>query len=644
MIAGKYTVRSSLGNGGAVMTYHCVSQQGQEVAVKLYDPAVASHSTVMKSLEQAYAATNALPQNSAAPIIDAGYDQTTIAPFSVTELIRLPSLQGQQRRLPPEEVVALLNGLARSLDLAHLRNVVHGAIKPTNVFAGPSCNPIIVTDFAANLPKAAVPTQEGFVLSAPWIAPEQAQSGSVTPSADVFSVGLLVFYALTGRTYWRSCQAQTFDLNGWQQELAATRVPCSQRAAELGVPLSPSLDIVIWKALSNDPQERFKSVGEFANVLEDSLRQTQQVGTAATMALPMVGDAPSPLPAGMRNPEAPRPAAGAPAMHGGAATLALPMEAFMGPGGMPPMADVLGSPQLGHGGPGGQPGAMPTQAMSVSQLQAHAAAMQGGGGHDLHQFRGSNGPGNDPRTGNGDGGYGNGVVNGGAQYMGSAPQPAQSSSGAYGYAPGRDQGYPPPPNAHTMTQVGGANNKGGKVVPIVIGFTAVALIGVLGTLVFLKLRSDAGPDNDAPVKVDSSARPSGEPAKPPPGPEPTSTNNSNASSTGSAATPTATPIELKVVCRPVACEEIKVDGAAIDMKQPLKLAPGSHEIEISKSGYVGQTEKVELKEGSAPVTKTFQLQAEKAATPPPPPPSTGRPPPPNNNAKPCKKGGFIKKC
>ena len=84
VIAGKYTVRSMLGNGGAVITYQCVNQSGQEVAVKLYDPAVASHATVMKSLEQAYAATNALPPSSSAPIVDAGYDQPTLAPYSVT--------------------------------------------------------------------------------------------------------------------------------------------------------------------------------------------------------------------------------------------------------------------------------------------------------------------------------------------------------------------------------------------------------------------------------------------------------------------------------------------------------------------------------------------------------------------------------
>ena len=216
IIAGKYTVRSILGDGGAVITYHCVSQQGQEVALKLYDPAVASHATVMKSLEQAYSATNALPPNSAAPIIDAGYDPPTLAPFSVTELLRLPSIAAQNRRFSAEDLIPLLKGLARSLDLAHLRQVVHGALKPTNVFSGAGFNPVVVTDFAANLPKAAVPSQEGFVSSAPWIAPEQAQSGAVTGAADVFGAGLLLFYCLTGKSYWRSCQ-NGFDFAGWQQ-------------------------------------------------------------------------------------------------------------------------------------------------------------------------------------------------------------------------------------------------------------------------------------------------------------------------------------------------------------------------------------------------------------------------------------------
>lgn len=629
IIAGKYTVRNILGNGGAVITYHCVNQQGQEVAVKLYDPAVASHATVMKSLEQAYAATNALPQGSAAPIIDAGYDQPTLAPFSVTELLRLPSLQSQQRRLPPEEVVGLLKGLARSLDLAHVRNVVHGAIKPTNVFSGPSCNPIVVTDFAANLPKAAVPTQEGFVNSAPWIAPEQAQSGSVTPAADVFAVGLLVFYALTGRTYWRSCQGAQFDLNGWQQELQSQRTPASQRAAELGVPLSPTLDMVIWKALSNDPADRYQSVGEFADVLDDSMRTS--VGSAATMALPMVGDAPSPLPAGMRNPEGPRPAAGAPPpaaglppapggqqMHAGAATMALPLEAFV-PGGIPP------APPPGGPGPGDRPQggiSMPTQAMSLDQLQAHQAAImaQNGSGGERPQV---------------------GHNNLGATVLGNPPPIGAPMQGAYGsgmggqggYGVAAQGGYPPPPGATNVPPKGGP-----KIIPLVIAFTAVALLGLVGTLVFFRLRSDTTAD-DAPVNVDFSSKPTetaapptSEPAATTPPPDPTQS-----------AAP-AKQVEIKVVCKPVSCESVKVDGTAVDLKQPIKVDPGSRSIEVSRAGFVSQTEKVDVPaDGTKPFEKTFSLVAEKQT----PPPSTGTTPTtkPTNVTKkppPCKKGGIIK--
>ncbi len=627
VIGGKYTVRNILGNGGAVITYHGVSQQGQEVAVKLYDPAVASHTTVMKSLEQAYAATNALPTNSAAPIIDAGYDQPTLAPFSVTEMLRLPSLAAQQRRLAPEEVVMLLKGLARSLDLAHVRNVVHGAIKPTNVFVGPSSNPVIVTDFAANLAKASVPTQEGFISSAPWIAPEQAQSGAITPAADVFSAGLLCFFALCGRGYWRSCQGQSFDLAGWQEELRTARTPASARAAELGVPLSPTLDMVLWKAISNDPAERYKSIGEFASVMEDSMRA--QVGSAATMALPMVGDAPSPLPAGMKNPERdpPRPNAN-PNLTSGA-TLALSVDQLTGgyiPGQNPqaPMqpgmqqGQMMGPPGGYAGGQMSQPGMMggaaPTQAVPPQALQSM------GGMQVPYDARMS----------------GQGMPAIGMQ------QPAGSYGG---YAGARDQGYPPPPGPNGMlTNIGSPPPpKSSKAVPIVIGFTAVALLGTAGTVLALKWK-DLNPSNaGGPVVVagSGSAAPTADPAPTTPATQ-TSAPTPPPTTSSSAAAPA--PIPVKIVCLPGGCDEVKVDGNVVDAKTlaDLKLAPGKHPVEVSKSGYVAQSGDIEVKEGSAPMTKTFTLQKEASESsgtksPGPGPTGTG-----TGKKPPCKKGGFIK--
>jgi serine/threonine protein kinase len=643
LIAGKYTVRNILGDGGAVITYHCVNQQGQEVAVKLYDPAVAGHASVMKALEQAYAATNALPQNSAAPIVDAGYDQPTVAPYSVTELLRLPSLAAQQRRFSPEECVSLLKGLARSLDLAHLRQVVHGALKPTNVFLGPNSNPVIVTDFAANLPKAAIPTQEGYTLSAPWIAPEQAQSGAITPGADVFSAALVAFFALTGRSYWRSCQGPTLDLAGWQQELGASRAPASSRATEMGVPLSPTLDAVFWKALAGDPKDRYRSLGEFANMMEEAL-QKQSVGQAATMALPAIGEAPSPLPPHMQK-GAKQPQSAPPGV--GAATMALPLSALLPPGtpGLPPEYGGRGGPPAPPppnagpmmGGAASPMGMQPNNGMNGMGIPAPGMSGPGMGGPGMGgpgmggPGMGGPGMGGPGMAGPGMGGYGNALA---AGSMG-------GPTGGYGqgYA---DGGYPPPPQGGQPAYAARPAAKS-KIVPIVIGFTAVALLGAVAAVWAFKIRNTPPPPS-GPVAVPAASS-GGASSATSPDPKPTETAAPSASpSSAPASSGSAAPsdFEVKIACNP-ACDTITIDGKAQKPGAPIRLAAGKHDVSLQKSGYVTVNDKIEIK-ADQPFDKTYPLsevpkaQPAQTGTPVSKPTGTGT----GTSKPPCKKTGFLK--
>ncbi len=176
--------------------------------------------------------------------------------------------------------------LAHVLDQAHARQLFHHALKPTNVFVGFSQgHGIRITDFGAGLARAAVPTQEGYALAAPWLAPEQVQ-GQVPAgaAADVFATGLLMFFALTGRSYWRSCQG-AIDLPGWQRELMSPRTPPSARALQLGAPLSSAFDGVLGCALSVDPSQRYRSVAELAQAFE-SLVGVSAPESQATMAFP----------------------------------------------------------------------------------------------------------------------------------------------------------------------------------------------------------------------------------------------------------------------------------------------------------------------------------------------------------------------
>jgi eukaryotic-like serine/threonine-protein kinase len=321
VIANKYSVVALLGFGGSSATYAAVGADGREVALKVFDPAIRQRADIMAAIEQTYAGTNALPADVAVPLLDAGYDAATGAPFSVTERITFPSLAqiASQRPLSPDEVGTLLAYLARALDAAHARQLFHHALKPTNIFVGfGQGQGIRITDFGAGLPRAAVPTQEGYAIAAPWLAPEQITGGSAGAGSDVFATALVTFYALTGRNYWRSCQGAP-DLNGWQRELQAPRTPPSARARELGAVLSTGFDGLLGASLAVDPAQRFRSVGELAAAVE-SLVVAKGPETAATMAFPSMalggggGDYPPPPPP-LAGHGQPGPAAGAPAQQ-----------------------------------------------------------------------------------------------------------------------------------------------------------------------------------------------------------------------------------------------------------------------------------------------------------------------------------------
>jgi hypothetical protein len=300
-VAGKYQIRALMGHTGASATYRAVAQQGYEVALKLFSPAVAQRPDIMQMIERIYAETNGLTPDLIVPIIDAGYDPATGAPFGATQIVPMSSLSEivKRRPLAPGETAAVIKSVGRVLDNAHIREIMHHALKPTNIFVEPSQGMAVrVMDFGANIPRSIVPTHEGYAHSAPWMAPEQI-TGTVPagPPADVFATALVAFYALTGTSYWRSCQGPAPDVNAWQQELLGPRTPASARAAELGLRISPSLDAVFSRALAHEPHERFRTVGEFAATFEAALG-AREPEMATTMAFPAVSDAQGP-PQGM---------------------------------------------------------------------------------------------------------------------------------------------------------------------------------------------------------------------------------------------------------------------------------------------------------------------------------------------------------
>ncbi len=246
VIDGHTTVAGVLARGARVTAHEGVTALGRQVVIKLYDPALGAASLV--ALQAAADVTRDLPRGQALEVLDVGVDGVTGGAFVVTERSARPSLAHLVQLCPlsPDEVVALVKNLARALGGAHDKGLPHLGLKPTNVFVGapPACE-VQLADFGATVARATKAGADVNPESAPWLSPEQA-FGGLPPGvgSDVFSTALVVFFALTGRSYWHSFSAGG-GASAWAREnlgraragLGARRGARGLAAGDLGHPL-----------------------------------------------------------------------------------------------------------------------------------------------------------------------------------------------------------------------------------------------------------------------------------------------------------------------------------------------------------------------------------------------------------------------
>jgi eukaryotic-like serine/threonine-protein kinase len=165
------------------------------------------------------------------------------------------------------ERVKLLVQVARGMEHAHARGLVHRDLKPPNVLVTRE-GVARVSDFgiAKHLDRATRLTEQGAMLGTiHYMAPEQcADSAHLDGRADVWSVGVMLFEAATGQVPWNGDTAITI----------VTRI-CSDptpRPRSLAPDLSPDLEAVIVRALEKDPALRYPTMAALAADLERYVR------------------------------------------------------------------------------------------------------------------------------------------------------------------------------------------------------------------------------------------------------------------------------------------------------------------------------------------------------------------------------------
>jgi WD40 repeat protein/tRNA A-37 threonylcarbamoyl transferase component Bud32 len=170
--------------------------------------------------------------------------------------------------LPPRKAAKLVCQIAEAIDFAHQRGVIHRDLKPSNVLLDVSGHPK-VTDFglAKQTEGGSDLTQSGQILGTPsYMPPEQAagEHSRIGPQSDVYSVGAILYFLLTGRPPFQSYNMMSTLKQVLEQE------PVSPR--QLNNEVDADLETICLKCLEKSPERRYESAAALVEELNRLLR------------------------------------------------------------------------------------------------------------------------------------------------------------------------------------------------------------------------------------------------------------------------------------------------------------------------------------------------------------------------------------
>ena len=286
ILGGRYRLIELLGQGGMATIFRAQDTQlGREVAVKLLRPEYLRDPDFSSRFRQEAQNAASLSHPNVVTVYDYGEDPS--GPFIVMEYVDGEDLATILRRngsLPPAQATRISASVARALAAAHARGIVHRDVKPGNVLIGRDGRVKVVDFGIARAIAEAQTTLPGTTLgSVHYFSPEQARGEQATEASDQYSLGIVLYEALTGTRPWEGDSAASVALARLSGPIPDPMI------ARPGIP--SALAAVVTKALALDPADRYASAEAMADALDASLTATAPVAIPPAAAVAAAGAA-----------------------------------------------------------------------------------------------------------------------------------------------------------------------------------------------------------------------------------------------------------------------------------------------------------------------------------------------------------------
>ncbi len=264
---GRYTIKAVLGQGGMGTVYLGHDPViGRNVAVKVITLRGGMTEEEARQYRERFLreaqAAGGLQHPNIVAVHDIGQDPEQGQPYIVMEYVPGEDLKKVIRAeapLPPWKAIRIVIQIASALDYAHGRGIVHRDIKPANALIGED-GQVKIADFGvARLPDSDLTQTDQFVGSPGFISPEQLQGAAVDGRSDLFSLGVILYQLLTGRSPFEG-DTPTEVLYRISNQPA---LPPTHVHGKLPSQFDPILD----KALSKNPDHRYQTGRELMEAL-----------------------------------------------------------------------------------------------------------------------------------------------------------------------------------------------------------------------------------------------------------------------------------------------------------------------------------------------------------------------------------------